>query len=94
LVQPSSGATLLDGIDAELERRCPLQYTAFEMNLLHTMRLDRHSSDSVWVVAAPAGKGARPRKPSVIARRISGMTSHCGSINHCDIPLEHSDEDE
>ena len=22
------------------------------------------------------------------------MTSHCGSTNHCDIPLEHIDEDE
>jgi hypothetical protein len=57
------GAAMFDAIDAELERRCLLEYRGiWDEALTYTRGSTVTAGNAVWVAVAPAGKGARPGK--------------------------------
>ena len=53
------GAAVLDMIDAELERRCLLEYRGIGMRVPLTREGTVTAGNAVWVAVAPAAKGAR-----------------------------------
>jgi hypothetical protein len=57
------GAAMFDAIDAELERRCLLEYRGiWDEALAYTRGSTVTAANAVWVAVAPAAKGARPGK--------------------------------
>jgi hypothetical protein len=57
------GAAIFDAIDAELERRCLLEYKGiWDEALTYKCGSAVAAGNSVWVAVAPAGKGERPGK--------------------------------
>ena len=57
------GAAMFDAIDAELERRCLLEYRGiWDEALAYTRGSAVTAGNAVWVAVAPAAKGARPGK--------------------------------
>jgi hypothetical protein len=75
------GAAMLDVIDAELERRCLLEYRGiWDEALTYKRGSAVTAGNSVWAAVAPAGKGARPGKDPAWRLAAKAQSSPGGAV--------------